>query len=228
MIYVVGDTHCPHDIKKLNNKEVYKACGDKYPDYVIICGDAGFIWDNNPEDATEQYWLNWITDKPWTTLFVDGNHENHYRLNKLPLVNMFGSEVGQVTDKLFHLKRGYCYVIEEKKFFCMGGAKSTDQQYRQAYIDWWPEEVPSYADYLKGLETLKNLFSVDYVISHTAPESVMKKLFSYSDRYKDSTCAMLESFKKDLCYSKHFFGHMHEDINDGKHYCLFEKGWVIE
>lgn len=556
MIYVVGDTHCPIDIKKLNNKEVFKACG-QYPDYVIICGDAGFIWSNDPEDKEEQYWLNWIDEKPWTTLFVDGNHchskdtdiltefgwfnieeiynrynigekiklaqydittkeisydyplesfknfservkhikskdiemkvteghhilyknkkisvndleklchvkqkdileygivnnnkvniednwiklltwtimdgtivdnskympnskkirvqfklsrkdkienlsrllnemrisytyrkatksktnvlqpyyiriygdfskdiyerlerkkqipsswknfskdqlqifletliqtdgsiinnrviwrtiskndvdvitescikngyickfitvtnasgfkskkvqyhttiikeeliknsevyigdegynnyvycfsmlkgtlitrykgktiisgnSNHYRLNKLASIEMFNGIVGQVSNKLIHLRRGQVYTIEDKKFFCMGGAESTDKESRSAYIDWWPEEVPSYKDFYTAQENLEKVsYNVDYVISHTTPVSIMKELFKFSTRYKDSTCIMLEELKNKINFKKWFFGHMHQNCTTSNFYCLYEIGEVVK
>ena len=39
-------------------------------DCAIICGDFGGIWNG---DADERHWLE---AKPFTTLFVSGNHEN--------------------------------------------------------------------------------------------------------------------------------------------------------
>jgi hypothetical protein len=41
-------------------------------DYVIVCGDFG-IWDDSKR---KRYWLKWLDEKPFTTLFVDSNHEN--------------------------------------------------------------------------------------------------------------------------------------------------------
>lgn len=50
-------------------------------DFVIICGDFGGLWENSNE---ESYRLDWLSDKPWTTLWVDGNHENYALLADLP------------------------------------------------------------------------------------------------------------------------------------------------
>lgn len=46
-------------------------------DYVIICGDFGGVWD---EGKMETVLLDWLDSKSFTTLFVDGNHENFDRL----------------------------------------------------------------------------------------------------------------------------------------------------
>ena len=227
MIYIIGDTHCPFDIKKLDNDVVKQACGGVFPQYVIITGDAGFIWYNNPENEEEVYYLNKMNQKPWITLFADGNHENFNRLNALPTVSMFGGKVGQISDRLFHLKRGEVFTIEDKKFFVLGGAMSTDKENRTAYIDWWPEEVPSYADYMNGMRNVhRHNNCVDYVISHTAPSSILKKYFPFSERYKDSTSEMLQAFIE-LKFKKWYFGHFHCNKNNGIFYCVFDKGEVI-
>ena len=45
-------------------------------DYVIICGDFGGVWNKEVENKEEKHLLDWLEEKPFTTLFVDGNHEN--------------------------------------------------------------------------------------------------------------------------------------------------------
>lgn len=70
-IFITGDVHCPYDIYKLNSKHFPLGKTLTKNDYVIICGDAGFVWSGNKED---EWWIKWISEKPWTTLFVDGNH----------------------------------------------------------------------------------------------------------------------------------------------------------
>ena len=78
MIYITGDTHS--DFLRLEE--------DKFPiqnemtkdDYVIICGDFGGVWTFEEESSREKYWLDWLNERNFTTLFVDGNHENYTRL----------------------------------------------------------------------------------------------------------------------------------------------------
>jgi hypothetical protein len=229
MIYISGDTHGEIDHKNISSEKVKKACGE-FPEYVIILGDFGFIWKNDPFNETEMWWLNWVNSKPWTTLFIDGNHENHFRLNNYPTVNMFGSTVGQITDNIFHLKRGNVYNIDGKTIFCMGGAESTDKENRKAYIDWWPEEVPSYKDYYNAEYNLQDVgFSVDYVLTHTAPQSILQEFYKGSDRYKDSTALMLEELRRRISYVKWFHGHMHEDIEykGNSMIGVYHKGHII-
>ena len=72
MIYITGDTHGSVDIEKLY-KENFNPVNMTKDDYVIILGDFGFIW-KNVVDKTELYWMNFFKNKPWKTLFIDGNH----------------------------------------------------------------------------------------------------------------------------------------------------------
>lgn len=89
-IYITGDTHGDIDIFKLNKKEFKIQNHLTKSDYVIICGDFGLVFDLY-ESQRERDLLKWLNDRPWTTLFVDGNHENFNRLNTDYIVsNCFG------------------------------------------------------------------------------------------------------------------------------------------
>ena len=78
MIYITGDCHANFGRFSTDifpeQKEMTKG------DYVIICGDFGGVWDKGEESPREKWYMNWLEDKPFTTLFVDGNHENFDRL----------------------------------------------------------------------------------------------------------------------------------------------------
>mgnify|MGYP002530722255 CR=1 FL=1 len=82
MIYVTGDCHA--DFTRFNTKifpEQYEMTKD---DYVIICGDFGGVWNRFEENKHEKHWMDWLEDRPFTTLFCEGNHENFDLLNTLP------------------------------------------------------------------------------------------------------------------------------------------------
>jgi hypothetical protein len=68
-----------------------------------------------------------LNERPWTTLVVDGNHDNHDRLNQLPVEEKFGGKVGVIADSIYHLKRGEIYQIQDKKILSFGGAESIDK-----------------------------------------------------------------------------------------------------
>ena len=78
MIYITGDCHC--NFERFNTENFPEQKEMSKDDYVIICGDFGLVWDNGGEDI---WWRKWLEQKPFTTLFVDGNHENFDLLYEL-------------------------------------------------------------------------------------------------------------------------------------------------
>jgi predicted phosphodiesterase len=228
MIYLTGDTHIPTDIHKLSSKQ-FKSENFTKKDYVIILGDFGLLWGHEP-DGTEKYWTKWFNQKPFTTLFLDGNHENHDRLNKLPSIDMFGSKVGKVSDNIYHLRRGNIYEIAGKKILTIGGADSIDKHQRIIGISWWQEELLSGKDIYNVLDNIDiHNKCVDFVLSHTCPTEAYNLLNLDSLKDDDPTMRQLQCIKDELNYFEHwFFGHFHidENLND-KFTCIFENIVVI-
>lgn len=70
MIFVTGDTHGDVDVSKLSRKH-FDYTGLTKDDYIIICGDFGFIWTGTNKD---EWWLKWLNELPCTILWCDGNH----------------------------------------------------------------------------------------------------------------------------------------------------------
>lgn len=222
MIYLTGDLHGPIDINKLSNKNWKEAKNATSNDYLIILGDFGLIFEQR-KSAEEKYWLNWLTEKPWTTLFIDGNHENFNRLAILEDVWMFGNRVGKVTDKIFHLKRGIIYTIEDHTFFTFGGAQSIDKHMRTPHVSWWPQEEPSYHEFKRGLDNLEKAgYKVDYILTHDTCTSMLPKLVSMHTSPYQLTEYLEEIFKRTE-FKHHYFGHHHNDKNiDEKHTLLYK------
>lgn len=220
-IYVTGDIH-GDPISRFSSKPFPEGKDLTKDDYVIIVGDFGVLWKNDP-DREENYLLNWLLKKPWTTLFLDGNHENFYRLNKLPVEKKFGGNVGVVRDGIYHLKRGELYNIYGNSIFCFGGALSWDKVYRKLGISYWEEEVPNNQEMDHGLSTLQNVdFKVDYILTHTLPRSLISVLgFSKDPNKEDATCKYLDHIADSSSFKKWYFGHMHVDQDMGAFKCLF-------
>lgn len=223
MIFVTGDTHVPYDISKLNSKRWPLGNTLTKNDYLIIAGDFGLLWEAYP-NKTEEYWTKWLQKKPWTTLFIDGNHENHDRLANLHTEDMFGSQVGVAAESIYHLRRGHVYLIDGRTFFTFGGGESIDRYRRTQGISWWPEEIPSYREFEKGWATLEAMdWEVDYVITHTCPQEVMPSYYADS-KEKDPTSKLLQAYKDKLDYKVWYCAHFHEDKTFSLDtLCLFQK-----
>ena len=78
MIYVTGDTHGRHDFGKLFDDSWPEGQTLTRDDYVVVCGDFGGVWYDIDLSDPSLLLLFWEA-QPWTTLFLDGNHENHKR-----------------------------------------------------------------------------------------------------------------------------------------------------
>lgn len=226
MIYVTGDTHIPIDIGKMSTRRFSIQKSLSAEDHVIICGDFGGVWDNSNE---ERYWLKWLAHKNFTTLFVDGNHENYQMLNEdFPIVQFHGGRAHKINEKIFHLIRGEIFNIEGKKIFTMGGASSHDKESRKEGKSWWPQELPSQQEYKRATDNLElNGWKVDYIITHCAPDSIQRQI---EKGYEENNLThFLESLKEKVSFEKWYFGHYHLDKQvEGKYICLFDKIVTIE
>lgn len=221
MIYIASDIHIPNDIQKINARSFSERFNVSETDTLIICGDFGGVWAGG---GTEKYWLDWFFRKPFATLFIDGNHENHCRLaTEFPEVDYCGGRVHRIRENVFHLMRGYVFELEGKRVFAMGGAASHDKAYRAEGVNWWPEELPGKMEYDRARESLERCgWEVDYVITHCAPEAIQRKHFP---GYEENELTLfLQEVSQQLSYRHWYFGHYHTDRQiDERHTCLFDK-----
>lgn len=118
MLYITGDTHADW-MNRLNTDAFPEQRSMNKSDYVLILGDFG-VWDNSKR---EKYNLDWLEKKPFTTVFISGNHDNYDILYSLPVSEWHGGKVNFIRPSVIHLMRGEVYSIEGKTFFVFGGCK---------------------------------------------------------------------------------------------------------
>lgn len=210
-IFITGDTHGILDIAKMDKLNERLGSTLTRDDYVIICGDAGFCWDGGKHDKEV---LTYFEALPWTTLFIDGNHENFSILNSLPELTLFGGRVHKVSEHIFHLMRGQVFTIGQFTFFTMGGAISIDKGLRTPFISWWPEEMPSYKEIAEAQTNLDKVnWKVDYFLTHSLDDKSQAEFFP--DYEVDFDAKGIGGFKQNLKFRTHFCGHLHTDVEIG-------------
>lgn len=247
MIYITGDVHAGW-IHRLNMNSFPEQKEMTKNDYVIILGDMG-IWDNSKQ---ENYNLDWLDSRNFTTLFVSGNHENYDILDSLPVEEWHGGKVNFLRPSVIHLMRGQIFIIEDKKFFTFGGASSHDISagilepddphfktkkkqldkdpyalYRINHVSWWERELPNEEEMNEGkynLEIHNN--KVDYILTHSPYTSLLRQMDGGSGLYNsDKLTDYLQWVKQNVDYKHWLFGHMH--INKTFHWerssCLYEQ-----
>jgi predicted phosphohydrolase len=221
MIFITGDMHSGHDIGKFTTDNFSLGRVLTKDDYIIIVGDFGLFFQN-PQTPSDKYYLDWLNEKPWTTLFLRGNHDNPHMLEALPIAEKFGGKMGIAADSVFFLRDGEIYTIEDKTFFVYGGAMSTDIKYRTKDEDWWAEEIPSIEIQDYALSNLqKHNHQVDCILTHTAPhtvilEHIVPMMPEYLKRAEDPVAIFLSSVMAIVEFDQWFFGHFHTNATFGK------------
>lgn len=247
MIYVTGDTHTEW-MKRLRMESFPEQRGMIKRDYVLVLGDFG-IWDNSKR---EQYHLDWLESRSFTTLFIPGNHDNYDILDSLPVEEWKGGKVNFIRPSVIHLKRGQIFEIEEKKIFAFGGASSHDISagildpddpdfkkkkksldrdpyalYRINHISWWERELPSEEEMKEGIYNLKSHGNkVDYIVTHSPYTSLLKQMDDGAGLYNsDYLTDYLQTVKETVHYNHFLFGHMHinKTFKQEKSSCLYEQ-----
>lgn len=222
-IYVTGDKHGEIEMYHLYSKR--RPHNPKEGDKLIIAGDFGLVWRKNPS-IKEAHFRRYLDNMKWETLFVDGNHENHELLQTLPIEERWGGRVGRAGERIFHLRRGEIYNIDGLKILTMGGAESIDKLSRKQAVNWWPEEIPSWAETDYCLQNIADHGNeVDYVITHTCPQEVADWIFAKyglpRNKEQDPTTKLLSHIHSQLTFKNWYFGHWHLNFDFGKFSCLW-------
>lgn len=235
MIFITGDVHAEADINKFSSKNFPQQKNLTKDDVVIVTGDFGLVWDAS---SREQYWRKWLCQKNFTTLFVDGNHENFDLLYTYPMVDGFGGQVRKVESSIYHLGRGQVYQLQGKIIYTFGGADSSDKSERKEFVSWWSQERPTSEEMQKGLECfLEHIDEIDMVITHTCPASVFQKIYTPQRMYGyKKHIGPLEEFFEHLCQLlkkrdasggkpwEWYFGHFHDNVDiDDKFHLLYKE-----
>ena len=250
MIFITGDIHGnPVRFSMDAFEEQRDMAADKSEEhYCIVLGDFGLVWEER-QSRTEKYWLDWLDKKPFTTLFIDGNHENFDRLNAYPVSELAGGKVHRISSKVYHLMRGEIFTLNGLTFFAFGGASSHDisdgiiegndknwrekakklekegkSMFRIRNKSWWEAELPTEVEMKNGLDNLSKYGKkVDFILTHspTASEIAILGGGTYE---QDVLTRYLEEIRINTEYKKMFSGHMHVNraVND-KDLLLYEQ-----
>lgn len=235
-IYLTGDCHA--DFHRFSSSDFTAQKSLMRDDFVIVLGDFG-IWHDSAE---ERFWLDWLSEKNFTTLFLDGNHENFDRLygEEFPSVPFHGGQAHKIRENLFHLKRGYIFSLCGKDFFVFGGAKSHDikdgvldpgaypsksafvRDYNRMkkagkfvrinHISWWEQELPTEEEMQFGLDTLSAHHNR---VDYILTHCCPQSVSSYMG-YHDSNplTFYFDQISQTASFSHWYFGHYHKDDLD--------------
>ena len=193
-------------------------------DLMAVVGDFGVIWgpDTPKQRRIENRILDELEAMPFTTVFIDGNHENFDRLLAFPEEERFGGKVGVLRPSVLHLKqRGHVYDFGGMKTWCFGGGISIDKILRREGTSWWAAEEPSKEEYEYGISQLEaNGWRVDMVLTHAAPTRALNALnlkpllardLGYEPNLYDPLSPYFDKIAGRLDFDSWVFGHYHKD-----------------
>ena len=180
--------------------------------------------------------MDWLERKPFTTLFVDGNHENFDVLDDLPREDWSGGQVQRIRPHVLHLCRSHLFHLDGKLLFVLGGAQSHDAKVllsdspqsaqerralRQRSIpirvegeSWWRQELPDCAQLRQAWDCLAwEDWGADegiFVLTHCAPTELQQRLFP--EYPTNALTDVLSLIRSRLNCCGWYCGHYHQDI----------------
>ena len=191
MLYLTGDTH-GDNLARLSYGRwpVLRELGAD--DVLVILGDTGLMWPGFEGEAS--FTMRELACKPFTIVFLLGNHDNYDWAETLPEVDVLGGRMRQVViDGVTYPNR---YVVDSWTVADLGGlhcllcahaeshdidhlydeddkegilaAKRRHEWFRVAHKSWWPQEaldVSAFDAYMEGHSDEH----FDAVLTHDAP-----------------------------------------------------------
>lgn len=241
MIWITGDYHAGTEAQKLESENFPAGRALSRDDYLIIAGDLGLPWSASEREVLA---MGALAAAPWTTLFIDGNHERFDYLEGLPVEEWHGGKVQRVWTRwtlpdpatcepiedpapVYHLMRGQVYDIDGARIFTMGGATSIDRAYREEGTSWFPQELPSKEEYAEAERNLDQAgWQVDYVVTHCCSTSMVRRVVYPDPRWQrmltDELTEWLDTLEGRLGFKRWYFGHHHYTRDaDERHTLLY-------
>jgi len=220
-ILLSGDFHAnvQNELNSITKKTLLEKYGqEKYNRiiYHIILGDGGFMWQGNRHADLSNYKV--LALRPFPVLCVIGNHEPILGMSGMPETDIgIGETVLQINEEPFvaYLKRGKVYTIDGIKFLVLGGALSVDRAIRKPDKTWWKEEYWSAQEEQDVFKLLETDNAFDYVISHTGPHHINRRLFEHIthsiEKFYDDVALLNEEIHNKIEFREWWCGHWHQN-----------------
>lgn len=226
-VYVTGDYHGGERFRLTEEAwpEGYRLTGD---DIVVVAGDFGLPWFFSDREKGE---IEWLESRPWTTVFIDGNHENFGYWEERPAEEWRGGRVQRLREgsRIRRLMRGQVYDLDGFSVFTMGGATSVDRAWRVPGISWWPQELPDECDFSEADTALAERgWRVDYVVTHACSTRMLPRALYPDDAFRhpdsDRLTDYLDTLEDRLEFGRWYCGHYHvnRDLDD-LHTVLYDR-----
>lgn len=164
-LLVVGDSHCNITFME----KVIATAAELGITTILSLGDYGY-W---PRHKGGRYFLErqnkLLVEHGITLYWIDGNHEDHDRLDKLKRQGQWTDDgFLKVFTNILYIPRAHTWTWGTKTCMAMGGAYSIDKYARVAGNDWFPQEMITNDDVAAASRRGK----VDILFCHDVPDCV--------------------------------------------------------
>lgn len=201
MIVLLGDIH--GDFRILDHLENLSSEHGMEDITVIQVGDFGYY------DKIVQNWV----PREFPVYFIQGNHEDH------TLLEMHSkSDITEVADNLFFIKKGVVAEFGGFKFGFLGGASSIDYtiRLREGY-HWDIKEEISKDDAVLFISNVNKAGGIHAMITHTPPQSVIrghlppvnKRYWGLPPYWEDTSSIVMQDVWETLGRPMIYCGHIH-------------------
>lgn len=236
-VFVTGDLHGDAIARFSYSKNPLLRETIQEGDIAVCLGDCGIVdWPGFEKQC--DYMLDWLNDKPQTTILLYGNHDNYDAIQKYPVIEKYGGYVRQVRDKVFAVDFPTILNLNESRCLLIPGAESHDtwnlyypwdkrrvrdarkrnKWYRVVGESWWPQErinVPACSCLLDVRYGMCGDNHFDYVLSHDCVgymHDSWKRSGSPARMIPTEGENFLSGLSDMLQYKTWWHGHCHEEF----------------
>lgn len=220
MICVMGDTH--GDYTRFSHKKIKRL---KKNDFLIICGDFGFVWDGSKQETAA---LKKIGSKPFTTLFITGGHDNSELLSNYEKESFLGGMARHICGRLYMPESGGIFDIDGHKAFFFGGGQSPDideMEDRKIYM-------PAEDELEQGRELIRqNGGKVDYIFTHEPPGEIAEflNINTGTAGLTNYLNVFFDKIRNETEFKMWFFGKLHKNkLIPPRYAAVFDEPYIIE
>lgn len=238
MLYLTGDTH-GENIERFSFKKNPSLRELTADDIVVVLGDTALMWPG--AERITRYDMRQLRSKPFTIIFLFGNHDNYDWAETLPEVDVFGGKMRQVVidGEVFENR----YVVSDwtvadlSGYHCLlcGHAKSHDidhlydendkegilaakrrrEWFRVAHKSWWPQETLDIDDAVIYVQEHEDEH-FDAILTHDCPGyfcHIASPHGGSTFRFAPTRQEdYFDSWREDLDYDIWVHGHMHYEF----------------
>ncbi len=163
-VLLAGDWH--GNIRRA--EAVIELAGRKGIAVIIHLGDFGFWVPGQGTDVFLAHVNNACKKYGITLLWVDGNHEDHSRINNEVEHPLTEDGVRRTRSNILYLPRGFRWNWRGRDWMALGGAHSVDTHMRREGVSVWQEEHLSSED----VAYASREGNVDVMVTHDCPDNV--------------------------------------------------------